>query len=222
MKNFIYIGVLITYLMQQASLGSDEEESAWLRDPTFSYALTPVLSAKQITLTENDIINETSNSQNFQKVFFVELNYYDFNSANREKIFSYFNQNNLNNLRVIEVYQSVGVSNLIEELFGNSKPKNKYVSLFRINAAQSDITNQDLDKIYSYFSKCSYFIRDMMQISARYDVEAAFLSVNLRGVNNLTNIDSWQRGKKTSSSGLVFYRSSKEEGEGPFIMSIEH
>lgn len=253
MKKFIYMGLLTVCLTLKTSWGSEEGEISWDNDKiariavdlrnnpsrlidfldivakqkkeeVSSYALTPVLWNQQITLKAQDIIEATDISQNFQKVFYVDLNDYNFISddKNRQKIFSYFNDNTLDNLRVIKVCKTTGISNLIGELFGSSKPKNKYVSLFRIAADGSDITSQDLDKIYSYFSRCSYFIRDMVQISARYDVVAAFLSVELREVNTLGNIDGWRRGKKTPSSEyLVLYRSQESDIRGPFIMSVE-
>lgn len=126
----------------------DEEE---IEDPT-GYALTSVPVAEQIRLTASDIIANNAKALNFQKVFYVDLSDLDFRTGtDQQKVFDYLSQNTLSNLQTLNLRNSRGISYLIEELFGSGKPKNKYVSLFRMNAYNSDITPRDFDKINSQF-----------------------------------------------------------------------
>ncbi len=188
-----------------------------------SYALNPVIADEQIRLSATDIITQSPDSLNLTKVFYVNLRSFDFsNDANRQKVFEYFDANTLANLRYLDVKETHGISIFIEKLFGNDKPTDKFVSLFRINAENSDLVPQDLDKIFNHFSSNTCFILDMKQISSRYDVVAAFLSVEIGGVENLSNIVPWEKGRKTNFSQYeLFYRSKEETVKGPFIMSVK-
>ncbi len=198
---------------------NDEEESG---DPT-GYAQTPVLAEEQISLCVDDIVNNSENARNIQKVFYVDLSDFNFGfpSESRQTIFDYFSANNLYNLTSIHFRKSQGVSCLIEELFGNDKPRDKFLSLFRINADFSDISSQDIEKIYRHFSNYTYFVRDLRQINARHGGIGAFLSLDVRGVENLENIGSWQVGKKTTSNDYqILYRSHDANAKGSFIMTV--
>ncbi len=188
-----------------------------------SYALNHVLAEEQITLSAIDIVKPTPKVLTLQKVFYIDLNGFNFiANADRQKVLQFFDTNALYNLRYINVRDTQGVSDFIEKLFGNDKPTDKFVSLFRINAENSDIVFHDLDKIFNHFSSNTCFIRDMKQISARYDIVAAFLSVEIGGVVNLGNIVPWEKGRKTTSSQYeLFYRSRETTVKGPFVMSVK-
>lgn len=197
------------------------EDDQEIEDPT-GYALTPVPAAEQIRLTVSDIIANNEKALNFQKVFYVDLSDLDFRTGtDHQKVFDYLNQNTLSNLQTLNLRNSRGISYVIEELFGSSNPKNKYASLFRMNAYNSDITPKDFDIIYSHFSGYSYFVRDQRQVSDEYDVTAVFFSIGISGVESLGNISGWLYGKKTPSKYDILYRSESEKAKGPFIMSID-
>lgn len=188
-----------------------------------SYALTPVRVGEQLTLTPNDILTKTENAGNLENIFYINLNDLDFTSPEAGQVIKYLNENRLHNLRVIDLRGSSAVSNLIEQLFGSNQSKDKFVSLFRITCDQTDITSHDLDKIFNYFSNCTFFVRDMRQISSRYNVTAAFFSVEVRNVKGqLASVTDWRKGKKTTKSDFtILYRSKEQSVNGPFIMSIE-
>lgn len=196
----------------------DQEED---EDPT-GYALTPLLAHQQITLKAADIINNTTNAQNIHSIFYVDLDGFDFtNSVQRQKLRTYFQENPLYNLRYLNLQGAKGLTIFINEFFAASQSKDRYVSLFRINAEHTDITTDDFDKIYNHFLNYTFFIRDLRQISDYYDVTAVFLRVEVRGVNNLGTLTPWVRGKKSSGTYKILYRSIDANAHGPLIMSVE-
>jgi hypothetical protein len=189
-----------------------------------SYAITPLLPVEQITLILEDILKPTAAmDQNFTKVCYINLNGFDFDTdVRRQNVIAYFNNNSLQNLRVLDLRKSKGLSFLIEQLFGSDKERDKFASLFRIVADESDITDRDLSIIYNYFAGSSYFIRDMRQISGRYDTIAALLSVEVKKLPKiLDNLHTWQKGKKSPSDYRIYYRSKESPVDASFVMSID-
>ena len=179
-----------------------------------------VLASEQICLTAVDI--QGAKAVDSTKVFEVNLGGVDFHEeATRRKVVGYFRDHNLSNLRVLNLYGARGVSALVRELFGDEGTRDKFVSLFKIAAENTDIKNSDLDTVFSYLSSSSRFYRDVKQVSVRYDVYGAFLVVEVKDVAGLSNIGVWQRGKKTDTHYDVHYVASDENIKGPFIMRIE-
>lgn len=185
--------------------------------------ITPplVLASEQICLTMEDI-KRRAEAVDSTKVFEVNLSEADFHEAEtRQRVVDYFRKHNLSNLRVLHLNGARGISVLVRELFGDEGTRDKFVSLFKIAAENTDIKNSDLDTVFSYLSSFTRFYRDVKQMSARYDVYGAFLVVEVKDVAGLSNIGAWQRGKKTDTHYDVHYVASDENIKGPFIMRIE-
>lgn len=180
-----------------------------------------VLASEQICLTMEDI-KRRAEAVDSTKVFEVNLSDADFHEAEtKQRVVDYFREHNLSNLRVLTLKGSQGVSALVRELFGDERTRDKFVSLFKIDAENTDIKNSDLDTVFSYLSSSTRFYRDVKQVSVRYDVYGAFLVVEVKDVVGLTNIGVWQRGKKTDTHYDVHYVASDESIKGPFIMRVE-
>ncbi len=94
---------------------------------------------------------------------------------------------------------------------------NKYISLVRIDARESGITEGILRDIFVHFSAYDYFVRDMTQISERYSCVGAFLTVDNTGIREF-NTPDWVRGRKSSTDKTIYYRVESSPSSGPFIM----
>ncbi|MEI8296094.1 MAG: hypothetical protein WCG04_06195 [Alphaproteobacteria bacterium] len=262
MKKSIYVGLVVSFLIHQATFGANQEGGGALDDsqvsriavalrhnpseltaflemvaskkepPTpleetpvpdeYEDFLSKVPYERQITLLSRDILEGTAKAQAFQAVFRIDLSDFDFGQKNDEtlrKICDYFSKNALHNLRQLGLRSTQNVSVFIDELFGKQAPKDKFVSLLRIDATRSDIENKDLETIYTYFSDSSYFIRDISQRSDRYKVPAAFVLVEAANAPKI-RVDGWRVGKKNPFSKTIFYRSEEQPTKGPLIMEI--
>jgi hypothetical protein len=248
MKNLIFTTVAMIALTRVV-LASSPEEKIGLDDHTFRQitialrddpeslckflkvaaaeetggCITPplVLASEQICLTMEDIRHRTG-VLDFSKVFEVNLNGINFcEEDTRQKVVDCFRKHNLSNLRVLHLNSARGVSALVRELFGDEGTRDKFVSLFKIDAENTDIKNSDLDTVFSYLSHSTRFYRDIKQVSVRYDVYGAFLLVEVKDVMGLSNTGMWQRGKKTDTNYDVHYVASEESIKGPLIMRVE-
>tara|TARA_R110002050_G_scaffold298334_4_gene461500 strand:+ start:3881 stop:4705 length:825 start_codon:yes stop_codon:yes gene_type:complete len=201
-------------------------------DENFRYALRRFLVRDQISLTfgaSGEIISPTS-AVKVSKVFNINLRDYEF-KREEDPVINYFKDNSLCNLRVIDLSGATNTTRFITEVFADNDTQRKYYSLLRIivNGADFDLSTLEtsLNTIFTHFSGYPRFIRDMQQISGRYDVVAAFLSVELspwsfKGVSPVPeglDIIEWQRGKKDKRAHEIHHR---VEGtvRGSFIMTV--
>ncbi|OFW68802.1 MAG: hypothetical protein A2621_01565 [Alphaproteobacteria bacterium RIFCSPHIGHO2_01_FULL_41_14] len=138
------------------------------------------------------------------------------------EVLSFLQANKFYTLGVLELKGVKGVKNFIETLFDTTT---RFPSLFRIIAESSDISLEDIENIYTHFARYPYFIRDMEKISARYDVCAAFCSVEIGKLKQpfFTSPAGlpWVLGKKTNTEYALYYRNRTEDPKtGPFILTV--
>lgn len=206
---------------ERQHLPSSAVEEAY-PDPT-GYALRPLGSSEETTVTAQDIIENNSKVQKVASVCCIDLNEFDFTIASddRDRIYHFLKNNNLYNVRTINIKNCKGISHFIAEIFGVYSRKDTFVSLFNLSADNSDITLKDFDTIYAHFSDYTYFIRDLQQISARHDAIAALCTVYVgnKGSLNMAGT-SWLRGKKTEKNYQILYRSREPIVQGPFIITV--
>lgn len=173
-----------------------------------------VLPTDQVTLTAADISGNPGVDS--RDIFEIDLN--DMHEANLDSVVAYFNAQPLCSLRWLKLPAGDLAHALVEAIFTEDDAQRKYISLHHIVAQNNNFMEADLDRVFEHFSGYKDFVRDMSQISGRYDCVAAFLAVN--GVGHLADGSEYARGRKDEGGHTVHYRVGEAPTEdAPFIMS---
>lgn len=203
---------------------SDKRESVSAPMPTVTvprdilrHAQARVFSTDQISLKTADILGNTPPSQSHRYVFEIDLSD-DMSVDALVTIGDYFKGSLLCNLAWLTLPRDASLaSNLVGTIFPNDDSQRKYISLHRVTV-RGGLTEETLDTIFEHFLGYKSFVRDMSQISGRYDCVAAFLSVD--GVR-LEDGSKYARGRKDDGSHIIYYRVGEAPTEdAPFIISV--
>jgi hypothetical protein len=177
------------------------------------YAQRRVLPADQITLAVADILAVPC--VNPRDVFEIDLT--DMVAAHVGEVQAYFKDQPFCNLRCLRLPAGDLAHDLVDAIFTNDDAQRKYISLHHIVAPNNNFMEADLDRVFEHFSGYKDFVRDMSQISGRYDCVAAFLAVN--GAH-LADGSEYARGRKDEGGHTIHYRVGEASTENaPFIMS---
>ena len=173
----------------------------------FSYALKPLLVHNQETLSIHDILGKEGTSHQYLNVFKIDLPELDFLSANGQAAIEFFKKTPLPNLRSIGLVSAKNVPIFINSIFSEPSLKNKFYSTMVINAEKSDITSENLEILFYHFRDYAGFIRDMKQISSRFQVPAVSLNIGIDSYGAL------KRGIQhfTASTTKVYYRTGESD-----------
>lgn len=186
---------------------------------TLRYAQKRILPDHQVCLSVGDLECGSFKCPP-QNVFEIDLSDMDMVGGLVDRVVEYFTTQPLCNLRWLKLPTDAAAI-LVERIFPNNNSKRKYISLHRITASEG-LAEVDLDRIFDHFSGYGDFVRDMSQISGRYDCAAAFLSVD--GIT-LQAGSKYARGRIDNDikpeGHTIHYRVGETSTRtAPFIMSV--
>jgi len=151
----------------------------------FSYALTPIVVADQITLKSNDLISEKS-SINSSNVFYADLSDTDFSKGNKDgnNIIEFFRTSPFPNLRCLILDSTKNVKEFLKRVFDSDE--RNFFSLVQIRMNNTDVDDSDIDLIVNHFARYDKIVRDIPQFSARDDSVAFELKLDVKNSPSVT------------------------------------
>merc|ERR1711907_267335 len=103
----------------------------------------------------------------------------------------------------------MGAEEFLKVFFPETGKENFLPSLFSMDLGEvSEIKLETVNQIHRHFLGYDYFVRDMPQRSARYDVISAFLRVDVNLESHRAMREQWSIEKKSDSYYPILHRRS--------------
>lgn len=190
-------------------------------------------------LTANDIVNESLLSKvPGWRIKRADLSCHIFIPRD-DPVINYFRTKPLCNLQEIDLSYCVGVNYFINAVFGADGADTKFYLLSSITMDEKSIYDvrvidtkspfddgTALDVFYDHFTGYEKFVRAKRQVSCRYDVLSAYVSIYLnkwkdKPAGHQPVRTTWTNGRIDRKYHKIYYLWSKDSGNGPLIMGVE-
>ncbi len=191
-----------------------------LDDDLIEKAKECIEPSQQVTLTTQDFLGNSIN-YDAEKIYQIDLT--DLTHENLNTVINYFKSNSLYNLRILTLPEDNDTcKTFIHNVFAKERT-GIYISLLRIKACNNhaNILYDLVNTIQSHFIAYGKIVRDMPQLSGKYDGFCAFLTVECIGAQTTEWMtqENWFKGNILRDVN-VFYRNGRTKEDIHLIMSI--
>lgn len=199
---------------------TEDSSRFYQNDDLIERARECVNVSEQVNLTTQDFLGDSINCD-AGKIYEIDLN--KLTQENLNAVINYFKNNSLYNLRILTLPEDSETCKIFIDNVFSKERTGIYISLLRIKASNNDenILYDLITTTQSHFEGYEKIVRDMPQLSGRYDGFCAFLTVECIGAQTAEWMtqENWFKGNILHDVN-VFYRNGRTKEDVHLIMSI--